>query len=127
MQDVVDPSERITRYLRNSGHIRPGLGRPHFNAYLPRVQNGDISVYRTDDLSTADIEVMGAAYVGNTSSPLKGHCDLLASDFFAESLNIESVPTPHERHANAVGWMTDPKNRIIAKKLADRATLTIYL
>lgn len=106
--------------------MRLGLGRPHFNAYMPRVPNGEISVYRTSDLPVNDIQALGAEYVGTADSPLKGHCDLLANDLFAEALNVVSAPTPHIRHANVIGWAMDPKNRIIAKKLADKATLAVY-
>ena len=126
MQEEVDPAETITRYLRSSGHMRPGMGRPHFSAYLPRVENGDISVYRTSHLTVAEIAALGAAYVASPDIALKGHSDLQAPEFFAEGLNILSAPNPHERHANVTGWTIDPKNRIIAKKLADKATLTMY-
>lgn len=126
MQDTVEPSERITRYLRNSGHLRPGLGRPHFSAYLPQVENGDISVYRTSGLVTAEIRALGVDHVEQPGTPLKGHCDLQATEFFAEALNIVSAPNPHERHANVTGWTIAPRNRVIARKLADKATLTVY-
>lgn len=126
MQDAVDPSERITRYLRNSGHLRPGLGRPHFSAYLPRFDNGDISVYRTPGLALTEIQALGIDNVEQPGAPLKGHCDLQATEFFAEALNVVSAPNPHVRHANVTGWTTAPKNRIIARKLADKATLAAY-
>lgn len=70
--------------------------------------------------------MLGAQFVGRPDSPLKGHCDLLASSFFTEGLDIESAPHPHPRHANVRGWATDPKNRLIARKLADQATLVVY-
>lgn len=127
MGPTVAPAERITRYLRNSGHMRLGLQRPHFNAYMPQVADGDISVYRTMDLSNADIEVLGAQHVGTPANPLKGHCCLSADAIFGEGLNIVSAPNPHRRHANVTGWVNDPKNRLIARKLAELAKLTVYL
>ena len=127
MGPTVAPAEQITRYLRNSGHMRPGLQRPHFTAYMPQVADGDISVYRTMDLSDADIEALGAQHVGKPANPLKGHCCLSADAIFGEGLNIVSAPNPHPRHANVTGWVNDPKNRIIARKLADLARLTVYL
>ncbi len=126
MDEAVDPGESISRFLRNSSHFRPALCRPHYSAYLPRVADGEISVYRTSGLAPPDIASLGARYVGRPDSPLKGHCDLVASAFFSEGLNIESAPIPHVRHANVKGWATDPKNRIIARKLAELATLTAY-
>ena len=126
MDEAVDATESITRYLRNGSHMRPSQGRPHFSAYLPRIPDGDISVYRTSGMTAADIAALGAQHVGKPDNPLKGHCDLAAAEFFSEKLNVESVPVPHERHANVKGWTNDPRNRIIARKLADKAVLTVY-
>ena len=126
MDETVDHAESITRYLRNSSHLRSSLGRPHYSAYLPSVPDGVISVYRTAGMAPVDIEALGSQYVGSPGSPLKGHCDLAAGEFFSEGLNIESVPIPHERHANVKGWTADPRNRIVARKLADKAKLAVY-
>jgi len=126
LQPTIALSERITRYLRNSSHMRLGIGRPHFSAYLPRVQDGNISVYRTDDMTDTDVRQLGSTYVGRPDAPMKGHCDLLASAIFDEGLNIQSAPHPHSRHANVIGWSIDSKNRLIAKKLSDKATLVSY-
>jgi hypothetical protein len=93
---------------------------------MPRVQDGDISVYRTLGMAQPDIVSLGSAYVGRPDLPLKGHCYLAAQDIFMEDLDIVPAPNPHERHANVCGWAVDPKNRIIAKKLADKAVLVVY-
>ena len=126
MDEVVDPAEEITRFLRTTSHLRRGIGRPHFAAFLPRLPDGEISVYRTLGLAQADAIDLGARFVGRPALPLRGHCLLAALDFFGEGLDIVPAPNPHERHANVCGWTADPKNRIIAKKLADKATLVAY-
>lgn len=126
MEDIVTPSESITRFIRSHSHMRLGLGKPKFLAFMPRVPNGEISVYRTDGLDVTAVVSLGAGYVASANSLIKGHCVQLATDFFTEQLNIEAAPTPHPRHANVVGWTSDPKNRIAAQKLADKATLTVY-
>ena len=126
MDEAVDPAESITRYLRNSTHLRVSLGRPHFSAYMPRAPDGDLSVYRTSGMTLPDIAALGAKCVARPESPLKGHCNLGAFAYFSEGLDIASAPNPHERHANVRGWATDAKNRIIARKLADQAILTVY-
>lgn len=126
MDEAVGLAELINRFLRNSTHLRPALRRPHFSAYMPRVPDGEVSVYRTTGMASPDIASLGAQYVGRPDSPLKGHCDLVAAAFFSEGLNIESAPNPHVSHANVRGWATDPKNRLIAKKLSDQATLVVY-
>ena len=126
MDAVVGQLELITRYLRNGSDMRRGGGRPKYTAYLPREENGEISVYRTDGTSAEEIRAIGFNFVERPESPLKGYCNLVASAFFAEGLNIVSDPVRHPRHANVVGWAVDPKNRIIAKKLADEAELVEY-
>lgn len=70
--------------------------------------------------------VIGVDFVDKPGAPLKGYCNLMASVFFSEGLNIESNTARHPRHANVVGWAADPKNRLIAKKLADQAELVEY-
>jgi hypothetical protein len=126
LDEVVDPAEEITRFLRSTSHLRRGIGRPHFAAFMPRLQDGDISVYRTLGMAKADIIDLGARFVGRPDLPLKGHCSLAAQDLFVEGLDVVPAPDPHERHANVCGWTADPKNRIIAKKLADKASLVAY-
>jgi hypothetical protein len=126
LEEVVDPTEEITRFLRSSSHLRRGMGRPHFAAFLPRLQDGDISVYRTQGMARVDVVDLGARFVARPELPLKGHCSLTAQDLFVEGLNVVPAPDPHERHANVCGWTADPKNRIIARKLADKASLVVY-
>ena len=106
--------------------MRLGLGKPKYLAFMPRVADGDISVYRTAGLAVAEVKALGTEYVATLASPIKGHCVQGAQDYFVEELNIESAPHPHFRHANVKGWTTDPKNRITAQKLADKAALTVY-
>jgi len=123
---VVDPAEEITRFLRTTSHMRRGIGRLHFAAFLPKFPDGEISVYRTVGMAKVEIVDLGARWVGRPDLPLKGHCSLAAEDLFAEGLDVVPVPNPHKRHANVCGWTTDPKNRIIARKLAEKASLVVY-
>ncbi len=126
MDEAVNPEEEITRFLRTSSHLRRGIGRPHFAAFLPKLPNGEISVYRTSGLAREDVIGLGAQYVEKPDLPLKGHCLSLAQDFFALGLHVVPAPNPHRSHANVRGWVADPQNRIIAKKLADKAELFVY-
>ena len=126
MDAAVDPSEPITRFLRNSNHMRPSLGRPHFSGFLPRDPAGEISVYRSIGLDDPAIRSPGADYVAKPDAPLKGYCILVADGFYREGLTILPDTTAHERHANVSGWTGEPRNRIVAKKLADAAVLICY-
>jgi len=100
--------------------------RPNYKAYLPASADGCISVFRTVNLSEVEIVALGSQYVERPETPLKGYCCLPAATVFGQGLDVEFAPTPHVRHANISGWESDPKNRIIAKALADAATLTEY-
>lgn len=125
MNDEIEAEEPITRFLRTGSHMRTGKGRPQYAAFLPRAPDGEISVYRTLGLGLAEITELGAKFV-SPNAPLRGHCTLLAQEFFDEQLTIESAPIPHERHANVRGWTIDARNRILAHKLADKASLVVY-
>lgn len=126
MDPVVDPEEPIARFLRNSNQLRPARGKPHFSGFLPRDPAGKISVYRTGGLEDPAIRGLGTQYVERPDAPLKGYCLLSAEGFFREGLTVESAPVPHERHANVGGWTDDPRNRIVARKLAEAAVLVCY-
>lgn len=126
MDAIVDHSEAISRYLRSSNHMRSALRKPHFSGFLPRDPAGEISVYRVAGLDDPAIRSLGACYVARPDAPLKGYCVLAAGVFFREGLAVVQAPVPHARHANVSGWSGDPRNRIIAKKLADAAELVCY-
>lgn len=126
MTPDVDPAERITRFLRHGSQMRRDKMQPHYKAYLPASANGCISVYRTVNLSGVEIVDLGAQHVERPEAPLKGYCCLPAATVFGQGLDVEFAPVPHVRHANISGWESDPRNRIIARALADSATLTEY-
>lgn len=126
MDEVVDPAEEITRFIRSSNDLRPGIGKPRFSAFMPRPPDGDISVYRTSAMTTTEVIDLGDRFVARAGLPLKGYCSLSAQDLFVAGLDVAPAPVPHERHANVRGWTADPANRIVAKKLADKASLVVY-
>lgn len=93
---------------------------------MPRRPDGDISVYRTVGMTKSDITDLGARFVAKPGMLLKGYCSLSAQALFVEALDVVPAPDPHERHANVRGWTADPANRVVARKLADKASLVIY-
>lgn len=127
MSPIVDVAEPIARFLRSSSHLRPGLGRAHYSAFMPPPGSSrDLSVYRTSDLTEPEIRGLGAAYVERGGPRLKGYATLLAKAVFEQRLDVQAAPNPHPRHANIVGWPSDPEARVVAKSLADASVLTCY-
>ena len=126
MEDSVDADEPIARFIRSHSHMRLELRRPKYSAYMPRLPEGDISVCRTEGIGATEVRAIGDQHVATPTNLIKGYCVQSADGFFKEGLDIEAAPHPHPRHANVRGWTTDPRNRIIAKKLADQAELTVY-
>lgn len=126
MDDPVTPEEPIARFLRQGSQMRRSVDRPHWKTFMPRVANGDISVYRTSALVNEQIRQIGQAYVARPGLPVVGHAMLIARNFTAHLLSVVPEPTPHPRHANVVGWESDPKNRVIAHELAEIASLVAY-
>ena len=122
----VEPYEQIARFVRNSKDMRRSVGRPGYRAYLPREESGEISVYRTTDVTDGEIRHIGANYVATPTSPIKGYCCLVASAFLVEGLYILPAPDRHYRHANVAGWDNDAENRLIARRLAEQADLVEY-
>jgi hypothetical protein len=119
----VESDEQISRFLRQSNQLRSSIGRPKFTAFMPP-PSGRLSAYRTQGLSRPQIATLGESHV---ATGLKGHCELVAGDFYAETLTIESVPVPHVRHVDVLGWPNgDEARRIVAYKLADKAVLIAY-
>ena len=126
MSPVVLPQEPLARFLRNGNHLRPARERAHFTAFLPKMEGGAISVYRVEDLSAAEVRHIGVTHVQGADSLLKGHAVLAAGEFFVHSLDLVPDGVPHPRHANVIGWATDARNRVIARDLAEVASLVRY-
>lgn len=124
--DSVETDERITRYSRDrrqffkNGQVKPQL-------FLPNPKHGNTtSVYRTSELTDEEIWDIGQKFVVDQTSdkkPIIGRADLSSNAILDSKLQIVPVPTPHERHADLMGW---PKERAvtlsIAQELASQST-----
>ena len=126
MNSEVSPGEPIARFLRSSGHTRPSLGKASYAAFMPPHEAGTISVFCAMGLDAAELQKLGRLHVQLNGPALKGHALVPASAFFNQGLSIEVDGKPHPRHANAVGWELDVKNRIIARALAEASVLRDY-
>lgn len=88
-------------------------------------KDGEVSVFRTKDLTCQQSDEIGRLYVAQKQSKtLLGRAKIATSSVLKQDLNVEADPQPHPRHANIVGWPTDrSKHKLIAIKLAAKAQL----
>ena len=88
-------------------------------------RNGETSVYRIIDLGDQEIFEIGHRFVAQKmNKPLLGRADVKVYNILEKDLSVVSVPDPHPRHANIVGWPEERvKYRLIAVELADEAEL----
>ena len=88
-------------------------------------QNGEVSVYRTKDLTCQQINEIGQLHVAEIQNKkLLGRAEIVTSSILKQDLKIEADTEPHPRHANIIGWPTDKsKHKMIAIELAAEAQL----
>ena len=132
--DVLSQDEGISRYITEKSKLRPGLGRPRYNAFMPP-QNRRLSVCRSQDLSEVEVWGIGDEFVGTQQKPVIARADISVTDITrdfsaapspiaAEPLRVEPDFQPYPRHANVVNWPDDETiQRAIAVELANIANL----
>jgi hypothetical protein len=116
--DRVEKDERITRYGRDRRQFfKGGSAKPQL--FLPNPKHDNTtSVYRTSDLKDEEVWDIGQKFVVEKTSdkkPIFGRADLSSNVILDSNLQIIPVPTPHERHADIVGW---PEERDVALSIA---------
>jgi hypothetical protein len=126
MNEIVEASEQITRFLMHSSEFRAVQCRVSYSAFMPD-KRGEKSVYRTTDLSAEQIRAIGREHVEPVRGPIKGEGRVLAEIIFDRGLTIEAAPKPHPRHANILGYRDRAADRIAAQKIADHAKLVLYV
>jgi hypothetical protein len=123
----VEPREQITRFLRFSGHFRGGRVRPE--GCLPpepdeAVPRYELSVYRVDNLTPAEIWAIAEAHVHTAATPMKARGTTQASVYIEALLAFDPDGIPHPRHTNVIGWATDKHVRKDqARRIADQMAL----
>ena len=128
MLESVNPEEPLSRYILGKSYYRSSDNTVKPNAFMPPSDKGNISVYRTVNLSSEDIWQIGMTYVAQKrGKPLLGRAELIAYDAIAQGLYVKPDPVPHPRHANISGFPIDnsAKTRMIAVELAARSTLRL--
>ena len=123
LQDSISPLEFLARFILQKKWYRADKTIRH-NAFMPN-QNGEVSVYRTKDLTCQQINEIGQLHVAEIQSKkLLGRAEIVTSSILKQNLKIEAAPEPHPRHTNIIGWPTDKsKHKMIAIELAAEAQL----
>lgn len=126
LPNEVAPSERISRFVLSKHQFKSSAGKIKHNAFMPPTSGG-LSVYRTQELNEDDIWSIGTDYVAAPQGKtVYARGDLLAGQILGAKLGIESVPRPHPRHADIVGWPQEKdEQKMCAVELANAATLRL--
>ena len=118
--------EEVTRFITQKSYYRPSNGTVKHNAFMPP-RNNQLSVYRTTGLQQPEVWFIGEQFVApQLQCEILGKAVINSLVVYREGLAIHDHPSPHERHANVVGWdSVGTEVRLIAIKLADAAQLVL--
>jgi hypothetical protein len=124
----VEPQERISRFLCEAEHFNRAKQFVKFRAFLPRIQDIDLSVSRTAGLREGEVWVLADLHVGQPS----GRLVIARGDFTPQdvrNVSLDVVPDePPPAHALLVGWppaAERERRKTLAFKLAERAQLIV--
>ena len=124
MDGTVSPDEPVARFINQQAYYRKGNKTVKHNAFMPSRQ-GEVSIYRTDQLDESEIYEIGDKYVGvPQNKQILGYASIEVSDIEKHELSVESAPSIHPRHANIIVW-PDIKSsqKMIAMEIAEEAGL----
>jgi hypothetical protein len=123
-QGQVAMVEPLARHCRDSGHMRTGIGKAKYSAFMP-APNKQVSVFYAVGQSQEGLKAIGRTVV---SPHVRGHALLPTAVVHQRGLEVIADPKPHELHANITGWSDDSaKNRLSAHALADASLLVVYV
>ncbi len=120
--DVVDASERISRFVLSKSHVSVQNQRVKYAAFLPPPSR-KLSAYRTTTVEEQGIWEIGRTYVAAPQQKaIRGRGDLSANIIRATELDVVPERQPHKLHADVVGWPTEKdEQKMIAVELANQA------
>lgn len=117
------PGEALTRYLTDKKQLRSSDGTVRHTAFMPP-KTARLSLYWTTGLPDEEIWHLGQMYVVPFRGAMVARADLNSLDVYGQGLRVESVPVPHERHVEILGWnLSSTETRLKALKLAEVATV----
>jgi hypothetical protein len=120
------PSEITSRYLRQTNHYAPSIGRVKPRAFHPSPKDGKTSIFRVQGLTEFEIWALGDEHIdlpfGGTLLAL---AEVSVEQITGLGLHVESAEPP-PRHANIMDWPAG-KDELMSKaqELAALATLRL--
>lgn len=116
-------NETLSRYVFSRSHFSPQTARVKYNAFMPR--QGEVSVFRIDQLSEKQIWTTGAEIASGGNRKLHARGDIRALVVRESRLDVVSDEPP-TRHANVIGWPQEKsEQQLIAQQLAASAVLRL--
>lgn len=122
----IEGSENISRYILTKRQYSQLNKCVKYGAYLP-AQNGEASVFRTDNLNDIDIWSIGKDYVAiPRKKKLYARGDSIAINIFNTGLMLKQDTVPHPLHANIIEWPAEKdEQKMLAIEIANNATLFV--
>jgi hypothetical protein len=115
------PGELISRFIFDSGKIRPSDNTAKHTAFVPP-ENGRLSIFWTTGLPEAEIwEICNVHVSPHLGRPVKARADLNSLAVYAQNLTVTIDGVPHPRHGNIEGWDFTTDTRLQCLKLAAAA------
>ena len=126
LSKTVSPNEPLARYLFSRNHYSSVNERVKHQAFMPKYDNPEVSVFRIDGLTDVKIWQIGENIAQESRRPsLKGRADIMTLVVQKCNLIVNSNNNP-PRHANITEWPDDKSKRLqIAMELAEQATLKL--
>lgn len=122
----VNPSEKLSRFLIRTNHIRKSdrTATPYAFEPDPRKHPPELSVFRIDRLIEDTIWSIGKKVAKKSKRTLRGRADITASSVTDKNLVIKPDNKP-KRHANIINWPDKPAWKLITKQLAAKASTVL--
>ena len=124
LPEFVSAEEPLARFLTSSGHFNSQQVKPA--AFMPNPANMQTSVFRNDDAE----RLRECASKAMPDRRVHGVAIVSTKIVRETSLDVQAQEPP-ARHANIVGWASDPvlaksENKMYAIALAQNATRHIF-
>lgn len=119
-------TDLLSRYLLEKKKFRPSTNTVRYNAFMPARDN-KYSVFNIKNLEEKEIWSIGMDYVAKIQQkPLLARAEIFVKNVKELSLDVESEPSTHERHANICSYPQERSEiQMIATELSNRARLVM--
>ena len=116
---IIDPNERLSRFLVNSKQFGSLNKTVKPKAFIPP-KNKPLSVFRTSTLSENEIWLIGETVVAKPrGKTLYGRADFWAQDVYDLKQKVEPETSRHCLHADIIPWPDGREDMLFfATKLA---------